>query len=482
MPIKRLYAEFTKVKKNDDGTLEVEGIASSEAVDSDGEVIKAAAMKAAIPDYMKFGAVREMHSSIAAGTALSCEVNDEGQTILRAHVVDPVSVKKVETKVLKGFSIGGKVTGRDTVNKSTIVGLELVEISLVDRPANPDAVITCFKADGFNPPEAGNTEPATVKPEPKPGNSGAEVGKAAPVDPEVAAVDGVANALTKGEISASRLLELIKAEKRSLRKGLYGVSCFAEVLSTIGYLASAAASEADWEGDDSPVPDKLKAWLTAGASIFVDMAQEEVTELVASLKTAASKCDVTKFAAAAGIDLGKAGAKFSAKTKETLADVHQKVGAAHAALAKHAAALQKCDEAMGGLGYAGQADSDTSGKAAGATNVETEAEVQPNVSAPAGDPKEAAAGVQIPDGPIDPNVTTFQELALRSIAQTTKAAAAAQTPAPTTPSPAPAEVQRPALMVVEKTGESTQLAPTAPAGTHNPAAADQAIRKAFGIA
>ena len=33
------------------------------------------------------------------------------------------------------------------MNKSQITGLKLTEISLVDRPANPDAVFTCFKAD-----------------------------------------------------------------------------------------------------------------------------------------------------------------------------------------------------------------------------------------------------------------------------------------------------------------------------------------------
>ena len=33
------------------------------------------------------------------------------------------------------------------MNKSQITGLKLTEISLVDRPANPDAVFTCYKAD-----------------------------------------------------------------------------------------------------------------------------------------------------------------------------------------------------------------------------------------------------------------------------------------------------------------------------------------------
>lgn len=143
----KLYAEIAKMEAQDDGTVKVWGYASSEAVDSDGEIISAEAMKAAIPDYMKFGAVREMHGSNAAGTAIEINVEDDGRTFFGAHIVDPVAVTKVKTGVYKGFSIGGRVTARDELNKSQITGLKLTEISLVDRPANPDAVFTCFKAD-----------------------------------------------------------------------------------------------------------------------------------------------------------------------------------------------------------------------------------------------------------------------------------------------------------------------------------------------
>ena len=74
----KLYAEITKMEAQDDGTVKVWGYASSEAVDSDGEIIAAEAMKAAIPDYMKFGAVREMHGSNAAGTAIEINVEETG--------------------------------------------------------------------------------------------------------------------------------------------------------------------------------------------------------------------------------------------------------------------------------------------------------------------------------------------------------------------------------------------------------------------
>ncbi|HFC7533143.1 TPA: HK97 family phage prohead protease [Neisseria meningitidis] len=143
----KLYAEIAKMETQDDDTVKVWGYASSEEIDSDGEVIATAAMKAAIPDYMKFGEGREMHGSNAAGTAIEINVEDDGITFFGAHIIDPVVVVKVKTGVYKGFSIGGSVTARDDLNKSQITGLKLTEISLVDRPANPDAVFTCFKAD-----------------------------------------------------------------------------------------------------------------------------------------------------------------------------------------------------------------------------------------------------------------------------------------------------------------------------------------------
>lgn len=143
----KLWGTIEKVTENEDGTLTVAGIASSEAVDSDGEIITSAAMKDAIPDYMKFGALREMHQPIAAGSALSCEVQEDGRTYLEALVVDSESVKKVKAGVLKGFSIGGKVQKRNPKNRNIIEAIKLVEISLVDRPANPEAIIGLVKME-----------------------------------------------------------------------------------------------------------------------------------------------------------------------------------------------------------------------------------------------------------------------------------------------------------------------------------------------
>jgi hypothetical protein len=147
----RIYGEITKVEALDDGTIRVVGIASSGAVDDADEQVAPEAMKAALPAYMRFGALREMHGLQAAGATLSAEVGDDGVTRIEAHVVDPLAVKKVQLGVYKGFSIGGRVLARDPADRKIITKLKLNEISLVDRPCNPEAIIDMWKAQHADP-------------------------------------------------------------------------------------------------------------------------------------------------------------------------------------------------------------------------------------------------------------------------------------------------------------------------------------------
>jgi hypothetical protein len=155
------YAPLTKIEKNDDGTLRVSGIASTETIDSDGEIISAAAMKAALPDFFKHGtgALREMHMPIAAGVVNEAEVVG-GITRIVATVVDAEAIKKVRHGVFKGFSIGGRVKERDAKNRKIITKISLAEISLVDRPSNPDAILVIQKLADAKPDLAGTVENA----------------------------------------------------------------------------------------------------------------------------------------------------------------------------------------------------------------------------------------------------------------------------------------------------------------------------------
>ncbi len=126
---------------------EVWGYASTEARDEQGEVVKRDALISALGDYMQFANIREMHQLSAVGVAKEAAVDDKGLYV-GAKIVDPVAWQKVVEGVYKGYSIGGRVTDRDPGDYKTITGLVLNEISLVHRPANPEAIFDYWKSAG----------------------------------------------------------------------------------------------------------------------------------------------------------------------------------------------------------------------------------------------------------------------------------------------------------------------------------------------
>lgn len=323
----KLYAEIAKMEAQDDGTVKVWGYASSEAVDSDGEIIAAEAMKAAIPDYMKFGAVREMHGSNAAGTAIEINVEDDGRTFFGAHIVDPVAVTKVKTGVYKGFSIGGSVTARDELNKSQITGLKLTEISLVDRPANPDAVFTCFKADKPKDEEevdkdeddktadktdetpADDAEKADNKADSKKDDKEDEAEKSASVD------------LSESEIAILKAV-LAKAEKpkdEPVAKSMWQVKSLADVLMSLKWLIEDAA----YDNIDEAVIAQIKESAGSLAESLKALTVSEADKLVDGLAAKADKSD--DLAKAESVDeLAKAQDALK-KSNEALAEARAEI-------------------------------------------------------------------------------------------------------------------------------------------------------------
>ena len=143
------YAAIIKQEKQDDGSLLVYGKATDDSLDIDQQICDDVWLSSAMPEWFKSGGnIREQHSSIAAGVAKEYETKADGHYI-SVLVVDPISVKKVESGVLKGFSIGIKsprvVRDQKAANGRIIDG-QIVEISLVDRPANPNAKLMLAKS------------------------------------------------------------------------------------------------------------------------------------------------------------------------------------------------------------------------------------------------------------------------------------------------------------------------------------------------
>lgn len=143
------FFEIVKSDRNADGTMMVYGKATDDSLDIDQQICDPAWLDRAMPDWFKSGGnIREQHSNIAAGVAKEYEKKQDGHYI-HALVVDPISVKKVETGVLKGFSIGIKapriVRDEKAVNGRIVDG-QIVEVSIVDRPANPNCQLVLAKS------------------------------------------------------------------------------------------------------------------------------------------------------------------------------------------------------------------------------------------------------------------------------------------------------------------------------------------------
>jgi phage head maturation protease len=148
------YAPIVRV---DAARREIELCATSEAVDSYGTVFDYKASKAAFARWM--GNVREMHERRAVGRRVAVRYDDEARRIyVRACISTGAqdTWEKISDGTLRGASIGARnvvwtfqtrpVAGRDQVVQ-VATAYDLVELSLVDNPSNPDALgITIVRA------------------------------------------------------------------------------------------------------------------------------------------------------------------------------------------------------------------------------------------------------------------------------------------------------------------------------------------------
>jgi hypothetical protein len=143
------------------------GIATADNIDKSGDIVD---FKASIEAFSSWaGNIREMHSPIAVGKAIKYEPvkikGDDGQEYNAMKVEAYISKgaqdtwEKVLDGTLRSFSIGGRILEREIDSKkmfrgrpaSIIKKYELGELSLVDNPANQNAVIDIVKmADDGN--------------------------------------------------------------------------------------------------------------------------------------------------------------------------------------------------------------------------------------------------------------------------------------------------------------------------------------------
>ncbi len=269
--MKKLYAKITKV---DEVKREVYGTATAEVEDQAGEIFDYETSKPFFQAWsesvakdtsgLSLGNVRAMHGKVAAGKLTQIEFDDTQKSIeICAKIVDSSEWEKVTEGVYTGFSIGGSYEKRwdDPVLKSgkghTLKRFTAnpVEISIVDRPCVPSATFQMIKLDG-------STEEVQFK----------------------------------------------------AKKGLYGVARLAQLLDDLNDLRQSAGWEADYEGDASPLPERLKEAVVMLAEILKEMVSEETAELTGEAAT-------MQMAASAN-ELRKAGARNSKADMEKLQTMH----------------------------------------------------------------------------------------------------------------------------------------------------------------
>ena len=155
-----LYASFgiEKVESTEDGDLLVYGKATDATLDHDQQIIDTVFSTKAIADWMATGAnLRVQHNPQRdpAGIGVEIHTDKSGASWLRALVVEPIAKKLVAKGVLRAYSVGiaNPTIERDVTGKARggiIKGGKIVEISLVDRPANPSCGVQLVKSvDGY---------------------------------------------------------------------------------------------------------------------------------------------------------------------------------------------------------------------------------------------------------------------------------------------------------------------------------------------
>jgi hypothetical protein len=149
------WAPITKAEEQDDGTYMVYGPAASSHLDRDNQRLNEAWLDTAMPAWFAEGAnVREQHDSkraVGVGVGLVKGDGDSGH-MLASRIVDPIACLKVKHGVLKGYSVGIKnprvKLGKADAPGGEVVGGDIVEVSIVDRPCNPTTLFELAKADG----------------------------------------------------------------------------------------------------------------------------------------------------------------------------------------------------------------------------------------------------------------------------------------------------------------------------------------------
>jgi hypothetical protein len=376
---------FMPLVKVDVAKREVWGVVTAEVPDKEDEVCDydttVPYYKALVDEMSKatdgvnIFPLREMHGLSAAGKGISIEFREGTKEVFMGFkVVDDAAWKKVEECVYTGFSQGGRYIKKWQDGAYVKYTAKPSEVSLVDLPCLTRAHFDYVKADGTvekrafkkeaEIPTAVGALPATPTP----------VNPVAPVDLSLVAAKETVTIPSEEEKVA---IEAGKAEKAKyitdnqdrvgksikevlvdvindrafgqLDKGMYSVSCFAEIIEQLKYLWLSLEYEREVEGDESPATDDVKEIFSNLLAAFLSYAEEQVEELTANaaafeggLAMATEAADLEK---AARISMSSH-FKKAASHHEHIAATHEKMTKAHdGAAAHHEEMMRECMKA-----------------------------------------------------------------------------------------------------------------------------------------
>ncbi len=286
MPTFDLFLPLTKV---DIDERMVHGVATAEAPDRAGEICDYDSTKPYFEAWSEgareasggksLGAVRAMHSRIAAGKLTDIAFDDEGKRILvAAKIVDDDEWQKVVEGVYTGFSQGGRYVKRwnDPDTGMTRYTADPTEISIVDVPCLPGATFDVVK-DGIvekrafaaptNKQESPAPAPAAPPPPPEApqGSSSQALAKAA------LALASAADKLEKAIEENSRLREalgLVTPQVAALTKRVTELEAQPQPAR-----AALRAASREWDGATSP----LVGGVDAAIKTLIDLPEKERT-------------------------------------------------------------------------------------------------------------------------------------------------------------------------------------------------------------
>ena len=147
-----LYAPLGTMtyKRGEDGFLYVTGTVSNDTLDLDKQICDPDWIDREAPEWFKIGNTRVMHQPVVGGKATELAKVGTGW-VATIKITNPQAATDVEEGALTGLSIGikgARVITDEGAPNGRIVDGKWVEVSLVDRPANPDCKLAIAKMAG----------------------------------------------------------------------------------------------------------------------------------------------------------------------------------------------------------------------------------------------------------------------------------------------------------------------------------------------